>query len=437
MKFEGLGQWQAEALKNSGGRGRELLFLFEQPEGENDIIFDLHIHDTNSDGVRGARKVLTEAQENGVEIVSITNHDNDKSTQNIHRGRVDFARYGGRYINGIEITCRLNGYPVECLVYGHNHLRSEELSESYKFPFINRNFKLKRIMNLIQSRVSIANKLQITPKFLSLNDFISVEQKGLNGEIKYVPLSKLGLDANTHIGISQRKLNEYVEVDGEKCKVNLDYFNAKLFKYIIQSENGRKYLAKKGIEVSEYDSKTVDIESLEIPPLLKQSFAKFNRTIIQNAESELYVDDSEWWPSFEQVAEFAKATGGVAILAHPFGYGGVKVEAKELMDMAIEAGADGIECLHGYNTAEQVEFIYQYCKKRGKFITAGSDTHDFYSYQGNKTQIGIAPGIGEAYDEKNNPIHEMPIGTYNLHYIGSGLFRKDLKKKYEENGMGM
>ena len=38
MKFEGLRQWLARALERSGGRGKELAFLLEQPEGKNDKV---------------------------------------------------------------------------------------------------------------------------------------------------------------------------------------------------------------------------------------------------------------------------------------------------------------------------------------------------------------------------------------------------------------
>ena len=436
MKFEGLRQWKARALERSGGRGRELAFLLEQPEGENDIVFDLHIHDINSDGAREERKVFAEAQENYAKIISQTNHDTMNSVFNYHTFMSDTADYTGGYVNGIEASCRLGGYPVECLIYGFNEVKARHLINTMQFPYFNRSFKIKRILSLMKQRLRVANKLGITPKFLDLNDFIAVEQTGPNGETKYVPLKRLGLDSSRDIGESKDKVNEEVVVNGETCKVNFDYFNSKLFKYIIQSPEGREFLAQKGIEVSEYDATTVDIESLEIPKLLGQAYAKFNRTIIQNKESALFVDDSEWWPTFEQVAEFAKITGGVAVLAHPYGYSGVSAEPEVLMEMAVEAGADGIECLHGFNNPQEVEKIYNFCKERGLFITAGSDTHGFYSYQGNKTQIGIAPGTGEDYHNKNNPIHEMPISTFNVHYIGSGAYRKN-KNRNIETEMGM
>ena len=437
MKFEGLRQWLARALQRSEGRGKELAFLLEQPEGENDIVFDLHIHDINSDGLREERKVFMEAQENGVKVLSQTNHDTINSVVNYHNYNSDTAGYTGGYINGIEASCRLNGFPVECLVYGYNEVKAKHLIDTMQFPYFNRNFKIKRILSLIQQRLAVANDLGLTPKFLDVDDFIAVEQTGANGETKYATLKSLGLDAIKDIGITKDSLNEEIVYNGKKCKVNFDYFNGKLFKYIIQTQKGRDFLAQKGIEVTEYDASTVDIESLEIPKLLGQAYAKFNRTIIQNNSSELFVDDSEWWPTFEEVSEFAKATGGVAVFAHPYGYGGVQASPEELMEMAIEAGADGIECLHGFNSPEQVEKIYNFCKERGLFITAGSDTHAFYSYQGNKTQIGIAPGTGEDYKNKDNPIHEMPISTHNLHYIGSGAYRKNKKKNFEETGMGM
>lgn len=437
VKFEGLRQWLNRALARSGGRGQEIAFLLEQPEGENDFVFDLHLHDTNSDGVREERKIFAEAQDNRAKKLAQANHDTINSSVNYHSYKTNIGRYNGDYVNSVESGCVLDDFRVECLVYGGNIVKAKQLVDSNQFPYFNRNFKKKRILSVMQQRLGIANKLGITPKYLDLNDFIAVEIPGENGEIKYKTLKSLGLDATRDIGIGKDKIKEEVEINGKSYRVNVDYFNGKLFKYIVQSEKGRAYLASKGVEVSEYDAGTVDMENLEIPTMLKQAYAKFNRNIIQNKESDLFVDDSAWWPTFEQVCDFAKAIGGVAILAHPFGYGNLKISPKELMQRAIKKGADGIECLHGFNTPEQVEEIYSFCKEEGVFITAGSDTHEFYSYQGNKTQVGIAPGVGEDYSQKDNPIHEMPISTYNVHYIGSGAYRKNKNKTAQEIELGM
>ncbi len=153
MKFEGLSKWQNEALKRSGGRGKELSFLLMQPEEENDIILDLHIHDTNSDGARKERKVFMEAQENRVKVISQTNHDNIMSAINYQSFKTDTAKYNGYYINGVEVSCRLGGYPVECLVYGYDEEKAKRLVNDMSFPFLNRSYKIKRNLSLMQERL--------------------------------------------------------------------------------------------------------------------------------------------------------------------------------------------------------------------------------------------------------------------------------------------
>lgn len=414
-------------------RGEVLLSLLMPPTGEFDFKADLHIHDKNSDGARDPEKTAKEAQENGVFIISQTNHDNTKSVEEYHRYITNMGRYKGLYINGVEVTCKMNGYTVECLVYDFDEKKSQRLIENGEFPFLHRPFKVNRNVELMKQRLKIANEMGISPKFLTMNDFISIEVPDQNGKKVYKPLSSLGLDAVKHIGLRRDKITEEIQIAGKPYKVNYDYFFGKLFKYIAQSEKGRDYLATKDIEIKESEIGLLNVESLDIPQEFKKRYADFNRKIMQSPDSELAVDDSEFWPTFEQVCDFARKTNGVALLAHPFGYGAVKVDPETLMEWAVEKGADGIEVWHGFNTAEQVEKAYKFCKANGLYISLGTDTHDYYSYQGDKTEVGIAPGAGKYDDLEKNEIQEMPLSTHNLHLIGTGKFREMNK---ESNTLG-
>lgn len=429
MDFKYLKNWKQKAYERTGGRGKGLALFFDVPTKENNKIVDMHYHDQSSDGSRGIEQMFNEASNNGLSLISATNHDNITTQSKYYGYEVSHGRYKGEILNGVEITARLNGQPVEVLVYDYDYKKAKNLIDNLEFPYLNRSFRIQRILALCKDRLDIVNELNITDKKLSINDFVSIEAKNEKGETQYVPFSKVGLDAYKDIGVGTKRFTDWVSVEGKTYQVNFDYFNAKMFKYIAQSEKGREFLKNHDIQVKEDFVSQINIQSLEMPELLKPEFAKFNRGIIQAKNAPLAVSDEAWWPTVEQISKFAQKAGGVALLAHPYGYSSVKVKPEQLMKEAVAAGVDGIECLHGFNSASQVEEIYNFCRKNNLLISAGSDTHDFYSNQGNKTEIGVAPGVGEIVEDEPNPIHEMKISLYNLHYIGSGEYKKEFMRE--------
>ena len=432
MNYNYLKKWFKEAMAQTGGRGKVLAQLFLTPPiGDNNLIVDLHSHDDRSDGRRSSRGSFQNASFNGVDVYATTNHDNIKTQTEYYSYQTDHAKYRGAYINGVEITCRLNGLPVEVLVYDYDFKKATKLINDLEFPYLNRRFKLQRIVNLCEKRINILNELKILESPLDINDFVSVEIPNENGEGVYVPFRKFGLDAKRIIFGGVNGLKEEVEIDGKKYKVNFDNFISKMFKYIAQSEKGRRYLAENGIDVIDKYVSKIDIESLSLPDVLKEPFSKFNRFLVQANDASLKVSDDEWWPTVEDVVEFAKKSGGVAIFAHAYGYPNVKVAPEKLMQMALESGVDGFECMHGFNTAEQVEKIYQFCRKRGLLITAGSDTHSFVSNQGDATEIGKIPGVGFKNNDERDFIDNITCSLYNVHFIGSGKY-KDLEQQIEK-----
>ena len=183
-------------------------------------------------------------------------------------------------------------------------------------------------------------------------------------------------------------------------------------------------MAENGVDVLEQYVSKIDTSSLEMPDIHKEAFSKFNRFLVQAEGAPFYVSDAEWWPTVEDVVQFARASGGVALLAHPYGYPNVKTDPEVLMQMAVDAGVDGIECMHGFNKAWQVEKIYQFCKKHNLMISAGSDTHTFVSNQGGKTEIGIIPGTGLDKNGEHDFIDGIVCSLYNVHFIGSGKYKE-------------
>ena len=432
MNYSYLKSWHDEALKRTGGRGQVLADLFlTPPVGENNLVVDLHSHDSSSDGRRSSRGSFQNASFNNVDVFATTNHDNINTQIGYYNYNVDTAKYRGQYINGVEVTCRLNGLPVEVLVYDYDFKKAKSLIENFEFPYLNRGFKLKRIVSLCEERLNKLNSLRVLDKPLDINDFISLEVPKKDGEPDYIPLKKCGLDARQCGLCTSKEVRESVNIEGVEYNVNYDNFISKLFKHIAVSEKGREFLAQNGVDVLEQYISKIDPTSPDMPDIYKEAFSKFNRFLVQAEGAPFNVSDANWWPTVEEVVEFAKKSGGVALFAHPYGYPNVKVDPEVLMQMAVDAGVDGIECMHGFNKAEQVEKIYQFCKKKGLLISAGSDTHTFVSNQGGKTEIGIIPGTGLNQNGEHDFIDGIVCSLHNVHLIGSGTY-KEMQNQIEK-----
>lgn len=419
MDFSYLKDWKRRMLERTGGRGKRLGFLLDPPMGKNDKVFDLHMHTRHSDGIKSVRGLAEIAKNNKASVISFTDHDVINAAVNIKQGTENTGSYDGEIINGLELTSRLEDDSVEYLVYDYDVEKALKISESGEFPFINRDFRLKKLLTLITKRIELANKLGLTDKPLTINDFIGIEtgekdEKGNPVVIKIRDLEGMDITAYTKKIMAANSFEEPVDrrlrVNDTVYKLNFDFFNSQLYNYIRKSSKGQKFL----------EDNTIGLDD----------FAGFNRKMILKTDSPLGVDDSIYYPTVDQVVEFARKTGGVAILAHPFGYSGIKNTPEQLIRKSVEAGVDGIEVMHGFCDIENIEKTYKYCQENGLLITGGSDTHYAVSTQGNITQPGIYPSSG--YKSKffgKNIFEEGSIGTYNLHYIGSGAWRKH--KLYE------
>ena len=380
-----------------------------QPTGDNDLCIDLHTHTVSSDGVRDDKKLLKEAIENNVDVIAITDHDTIAGCNLVRKSQLEEKRFNGDIINGVEITSRLQGDPIETLVYDFDLEKANQLIRDNKFPFLNREFKIKKFIELLSKRLDIINKLNILDKHLTLNDFITIEIPNESGGVDCKTLAESGLDIESTIKSSLKDGNVFqkIKIDGKVYNLNFDCFNSKLLKFINSTQKGQDYLKQ---------FKAADKNEI-------MKFAEFNRSMIQGKDSPLYVDDSQYYPTVEQVCEFAKQSGGVAIFAHPFGYGTVKTSPEILMKRAVQAGVDGIECMHGFNEPNEIEKIYKFCYENNLLITAGSDIHGYYATQGTQTQVGLFPGQGVMSKVDNNVLDRGRISTYNLHFVGSGAWR--------------
>ncbi len=113
-------------------------------------MVDFHIHSSHSDGSQSVRELIKQAAENGIKMMSLTDHD---TTAGISEAQKLGAEMGVKIIPGIEITTAKNNKGLHLLAYGigeENKILSELLARlregrkkgvTEKLEKINQNFK--------------------------------------------------------------------------------------------------------------------------------------------------------------------------------------------------------------------------------------------------------------------------------------------------------
>lgn len=94
-------------------------------------MIDLHIHTTYSDGTDSLKTVLQKAEEKGLKIISITDHNVCGAYEELKTFDVK-QYYSGKIIKGVEMNTKVLGIPIEILGYNINpDLLKPELQKSY------------------------------------------------------------------------------------------------------------------------------------------------------------------------------------------------------------------------------------------------------------------------------------------------------------------
>lgn len=93
-------------------------------------MIDLHIHTTNSDGTDSVKEILKKAQKLKLDYISITDHDNCDSYDELEQ--MDIKQiYSGKIIPGIEIKCSYKGRLIEVLGYKINIQKMKDWIKVY------------------------------------------------------------------------------------------------------------------------------------------------------------------------------------------------------------------------------------------------------------------------------------------------------------------
>ena len=130
-------------------------------------MIDLHSHTTNSDGTWTTKELLTKAEELGLEVFSITDHDTAKSYIEVEKNKDLQSIYKGKLIKGAELNCTFDGIKIEVLVYNFNlHPIQEWLEDYYTFEK-NKNRLIEEFEDLVSicknKGIKIEDNLKYNP----------------------------------------------------------------------------------------------------------------------------------------------------------------------------------------------------------------------------------------------------------------------------------
>lgn len=122
-------------------------------------MIDLHIHTTNSDGSDTPENILKKCQIEGLEYISITDHDTCKSYDDLKY--IDVKKlYKGKIITGCELTTQFEKRTIEILGYGVDTDIINKWKDKYNSP----EKKIKRREETLNKIILKLNELGINIK---------------------------------------------------------------------------------------------------------------------------------------------------------------------------------------------------------------------------------------------------------------------------------
>jgi predicted metal-dependent phosphoesterase TrpH len=99
---------------------------------------------------------------------------------------------------------------------------------------------------------------------------------------------------------------------------------------------------------------------------------------------------SHQWASLAQAVQWIKASGGVAVLAHPGRYGLNNAERESLLSSFAALGGSAVEVVTGSHTPDQYATWAGYARRHGLLASAGSD---FHGPQESRRDFGELPDL--------------------------------------------
>lgn len=232
-------------------------------------MIDLHMHSIHSDGTYNPIELLQKAEKTGLEIISITDHDNIDA--HVELKNIDVKKYyNGIVITGIELKTVYKSVAIEILGYGVNVEKTKELMN------IQSETKRKAQIKYLEHLKSVGKKIGLKFKetvqvgdeniWAGLTFVNSIDKTGVNKEI--VEKYNIGLDGETFYRKCQSNPDNVFYIDEEK-----DMLSPKEIIEEIHNAGGIAFLAhpliypwgemEKQLEIVEEFIKEYDIDGIE------------------------------------------------------------------------------------------------------------------------------------------------------------------------------
>lgn len=85
---------------------------------QSSLCFDLHCHSQASDGVLTPTDLVTRAEQQGVNVLALTDHD---TTEGLDEARQAAVKYGIKLVNGVEISTMWQNQGIHIVGLGFDH----------------------------------------------------------------------------------------------------------------------------------------------------------------------------------------------------------------------------------------------------------------------------------------------------------------------------
>lgn len=246
---------------------------------------DLHSHSTSSDGLLSPRDLVARAAANGVEMLSLTDHDD---TSALPEARAEAESRGIRFVDGVEISVSWRASTVHIV------------------------------------------GLRIDPQSEPLHGSLKAIRQGRAARARKIAESLTAAGVPDSLAGAQR----YAE--------NPDLMSRAHF---------ARYLVEVGC--------ARDVKSV------------FQRYLVKDRPGHV----QHQWASLSDAVGWIRASGGVAVVAHPGRYKYSKPEMREFFGEFKDSGGSGIEVVTGSHTPEQYSEFARSAREFGFLASRGSDYH--------------------------------------------------------------
>ncbi len=129
--------------------------------------YDLHIHSKFSDGDYSVNEIVSKVKESGIEIFSITDHDNIESIKAMEC--VD--KKGLIYIPGVEISCEKDEYKMHILGYNIDANNTELIQLLHNMK-LRKNLRNLELIQQLKENFGIIISKEDTTKLLTAKNFV-------------------------------------------------------------------------------------------------------------------------------------------------------------------------------------------------------------------------------------------------------------------------